>query len=126
MATTKSNGTNKQAAPVGTLRRTLQEPKVVGEVTIAELNEIRERSRLIDTVAKQIDEFNVKVLDASRIRALLDFERSRSMVEICKSHGLPEDNEYRIDTTSGTILLVAESAGKPVPDTDDIRDVTRE
>jgi hypothetical protein len=108
----KSNGakpTTDGRVDVGTFRTPVQPPRNVGDITVAEQSEIKERQRLMELAQARVKTLQQELDDQQKLLIIMGGERNYRLSQMCKDHGLPPDNEYRIDPDKGVIWLTGEA-----------------
>lgn len=94
------NGDTALPNSVGTVRRPLEKPESVGTLTVPETQEIKERRRLIEEMAKAI-------VDKQKVLGLLRNEHTKFLQGLLSDRGLSLNDDYNVDSDSGLIYRTA-------------------
>jgi hypothetical protein len=101
------------AAPQGTVRERVEPPEVVGDISVAEAQEIKERKRLIEAAVDKFKEGQDRLNDEAKVITLLRSENRMFLEGLLRAHSLDASDDYNIDSDLGRIVRVARAINTP-------------
>jgi len=101
---------------VGTVLQRLPEPEYAADLTVLEVNEIKARNDEIVFVSEKLKELAALQQHYSRIMSMLGNEKTAFIRNICKQHGLSDNEEFNCDLDRGQIMRMAIQVPPSVPE----------
>lgn len=108
-----NNGRKTAAAKtpdLGAARKPLAEPVQVGQISVAEAGEIRERKRLRDLYEEQLKAKQDELGDIAKVVTLLRIENEQYLQRLLRDRNLPMDDDYNVQSETGIIWRTAVAA----------------